>query len=163
VRLNTARPGQGLGAFVEAGPDHSALTITRQREWWGDQPEGANDRLQVAGEDLVNETITPRARRVIGIFAFDRGSDGVSDLSAPLQPFASIAFISAGDVYAPASPGGTGTVPVVMRPRGAPGIVHRVNVANWPSEGHRISVQLRDDVQAIDSYLEWLISRAGDD
>ena len=37
VRLLTSRPGEGLGALVETSDRHTALTINRQKEWWGDR------------------------------------------------------------------------------------------------------------------------------
>ena len=80
LRLLAGRPGEGLGALVETSDRHVALTFGRQKEWWG----GEGDHLWINGRDVLNAETAPRVKRVIGIFAFDRGSDGVTDLTAPL-------------------------------------------------------------------------------
>ncbi|MEU0562410.1 hypothetical protein [Dactylosporangium sp. NPDC006015] len=59
----------------------------------------------------LNEADSPRVKRVIGIFAFDEGSDGVTDLSAPLPEFYAQTFITGMDVYIPAR-GHTGVAAV---------------------------------------------------
>jgi hypothetical protein len=135
VRLLAGRPGEGLGALVETSDRHVALTFSRQKEWWG----GAGDHLWINGRNILNAATAPRAKRVIGIFAFDRGSDGVTDLTAPLPEFFAQTFITGMDVYVPA---GRGTVSIVVKQRG--GGLGLVPVPAWPSSGHRISVEIND-------------------
>jgi hypothetical protein len=135
VRLLTSRPGEGLGALVEAGDRHTALTINRQKEWWG-VPDG--DSLWINGRQVLNAANAPRAKRVIGIFAFDAGSDRVTDLSEPLPAFFSQTFITGMDVFIPAGP----LVTIVVGHRG--GGFDMVNVPGWRSSEHRISVNIDD-------------------
>ncbi len=139
VRLLTSRPGEGLGALIDTSDRHTALVIQRQKEWWGDQGD-AGDRLWINGRDILNAANAPRAKRVIGIFAFDDGSDGVTDLSAPLPEFFAQIFITGMDVFIPANPRALGSVSIVARHRG--GGVTALPVPNWPSSEHRISVEV---------------------
>jgi hypothetical protein len=136
VRLLTSRPGEGLGALVETSDRHTALTINRQKEWWG--AEG--DSLWINGRNILNAANAPRTKRVIGIFAFDAGSDGVTDLTAPLPAFFAQTFITGMDVFIPASD--RGLVSIVVGQRG--GGYDMVNVPNWRSSEHRISVNIDD-------------------
>jgi len=143
VRLLTSPPGEGLGALVETGPNHTSLVINRQKEWWGDQGD-LGDGLWLNGENILNAATAPRTKRVIGIFAFDAHVDGVTDLSAPLPAFFSQPFISGVDVFMPAAPAHLGLVSIVARSRAGQGI-DVVNVPNWPSDQHRITVNVNDN------------------
>ncbi|SDT29555.1 alpha/beta hydrolase [Actinoplanes derwentensis] len=132
VRLLTSRPGEGLGGLVDTSDRHTALTFQRQKEWWG----GEGDHLWINGRDILNPATAPHARRVIGVFAFDDSSDGVSDLTAPLPEFIAQTFISGVDLFIPA---GRSPVSVVARERG--GGRTTLPVPAWPSSSHRISVE----------------------
>ncbi|GIJ49430.1 lipase [Virgisporangium aliadipatigenens] len=137
IRLLTSRPGEGIGALTETGPHHSNLTISRNKEWWGDQGE-AGDAVFVNGTNVLNAANSPRVKRVIGMFAYDANVDRVTDLSAPIPAFYSQTFITGMDVYVPAR----GIVALAVRPRG--GGLDVVNVPAWPSDRHRIGVQVND-------------------
>ena len=144
VRLNTTEPDAGLSPYVETGPSHTALVVVRNREWWGDQSSAAaNDRLFLNGRDVVNAAIAPRGRRVIAPYVFDRGSDGVTDLSAALPPFSAVPFLTAADVFLPADAGGAGTHAIVQRARGERRS-RGLSVPNFPSSQERVSVQFKD-------------------
>jgi len=141
VRLLAGVPGQGLGALIETSDQHAALTISRNKEWWGDQGDG-NDALWVNGVDILNAANSPRVKRVIGIFAFDRNVDQTTDLTAPIPAFFSQPFITGMDVFIPAAPRNLGITFVVARSR--TGGLDVVNVPAWPSSDHRISIQIND-------------------
>ncbi|MEH1167728.1 alpha/beta fold hydrolase [Micromonospora sp. CPCC 205539] len=141
VRLATSLPGEGLGALVDTSDRHTALTIQRQKEWWGDQGD-AGDKLWINGRDVLNAANTPRVKRTIGIFAFDNDSDGVTDLTAPLPEFFSQTFISGMDVFIPATPAHLGLVSIVVGQRG--GGFDVINVPNWKSSQHRVTVSVND-------------------
>lgn len=138
VRLLAGRPGEGLGALVDTSPRHTALTISRQKEWWG----GAGDHLWINGRDVLTERNAPRTKRVIGIFAFDDNSDGVTDLSEPLPEFFSQAFITGMDVFIPATPAHLGTVSVLAGRRGDGPELN--TVPNWRSSAHRVTINVDD-------------------
>jgi hypothetical protein len=136
----------GLAPFIEVGPGHTALTVTRMREWWGNQADaGSNDALELNGLNVINPAIAPRARRVLAVFNFDKRSDGVTDTSAALSPFNLLSFLTGVDTYLPASPDASGTIAVKETMRGS-GHEETVNVPNWPSSQHSVSVYFRDYV-----------------
>ncbi len=146
IRLLTNRPGEGLAAQTEVSDRHSNLVITRYKEWWGDQGAGG-DSLAIDGLEVLNAANSPRAKRVIGIFAYDVHVDGVTDLSVPVPFLFSLPFITGTDVFIPAERPPRRSVAIVARPRGGGGHVDVVNVPNWPSSNHQISVQFNDHVQ----------------
>ncbi|WP_119732135.1 alpha/beta fold hydrolase [Thermomonospora amylolytica] len=139
VRLLTSRPGEGLAAQMQTGDRHANLVINRQREWWGDQG-AAGDSLRINGQEVLTAANAPRAKRTIGIFAFDAGADQVTDLTAPLQPFFGQPFLTGMDVHVPAGR----PVTVTARPRGGNGEVDVLTVPGLPSSGHRMGLQFDD-------------------
>ncbi|SCF21026.1 alpha/beta hydrolase [Micromonospora chokoriensis] len=141
VRLATSVPGEGLGALVDTSDRHTALTIQRQKEWWGDQGD-AGDHLWINGTDVLNAANAPRAKRTIAIFAFDDGSDGVSDLTTPLPEFFRQTFITGVDLFIPAAPAHLGLVRITVGQRGGGHDV--INVPNWRSSAHRVSINIDD-------------------
>ncbi|MCG5456573.1 alpha/beta hydrolase [Micromonospora sp. PSH03] len=141
VRLATSEPGEGLSGLVETSDRHTALTIQRQKEWWGDQGD-AGDHLWINGRDVLNAANAPRVKRTIGIFAFDDGSDGVTDLTAPLPEFFSQTFITGMDVFIPATPAHLGLVRITVGQRGGGHEV--INVPNWRSSTDRVTVSVDD-------------------
>ena len=137
VRLLTGRPGEGVGALIDTSDRHTALTVNRQKEWWGDQG-AAGDHLWVNGRDLLNPATAPRAKRVIGVFAFDDGSDGVTDLTTPVPEIFAQPFLTGADVFLPAGP----LVSVVVGHRGGG---HEVaSVPGWRSSAHRVTINVDD-------------------
>jgi pimeloyl-ACP methyl ester carboxylesterase len=141
VMLLTSLPGTGLGALTEVSEEHTNLVISRNKEWWGDQGD-AGDRLWINGRDVLNAANSPRAKRVIGIFVYDRGVDGVTDLTAPIPAFFSQPFITGLDVFIPAAPRNLGLAFVVTRSR--TGGLDALIVPSWPSKDHRITLQFND-------------------
>ncbi|TYB92572.1 alpha/beta hydrolase [Micromonospora sp. WP24] len=141
VRLLTSRPGEGLSALIDTSDRHTALTIQRQKEWWGDQGD-AGDKLWINGRAVLNAANSPRAKRTIGIFAFDDGSDRVTDLTAPLPEFFSQTFMTGMDVFIPAAPAHLGLVSIAVEPRG--GGLDVITVPNWRSSEHRVTVNVDD-------------------
>ena len=97
VRLLTSEPGTGIDLLREKSDRHESLTIVRYKEWWADQP-GLDDTMKVEGRSLLNAANAPRTKRVNAIFAFDAGSDGVTDLTAPLPALFALPFITGMDV-----------------------------------------------------------------
>ncbi|TDC88842.1 alpha/beta hydrolase [Actinomadura sp. 7K507] len=140
VRLLTSRPGEGLSGLVETGDHHSAFSISRQKEWWGDQGRDG-DSLRINGREILNAANAPRTKRAIGMFAYDAGVDRVTDLGEPIPAFFSTPFITGMDLYVPA---GRRPTSIVARPRGGQGRIDALVVPSWPSSEHRISVQLND-------------------
>jgi hypothetical protein len=131
VRILTTNPGEGSDALVEKSANHVSLIAVRNKELWGDQ--GAeSDLLAINGLNVLNPATAPIAKRVIGMFAYDVGSDGVTSLAAPIPAFFALPFQSGVDVFIPASADGSGTVSVGLQSRGA-GPVRTLNIPDRPS------------------------------
>jgi hypothetical protein len=135
----------GLEPFLDTSPDHTNVAVTRMREFRGDQTgAGANDRLSFNGLNVINAAIAPRGRRVLAVFNLDRNSDRVTDTGTSLFPFNALSFLTGVDNYMPSSPDASGRIAVreVMRQPG--GQTKTINVPNWPSSEHTVSVFFRD-------------------
>jgi hypothetical protein len=142
VRLLTSQPNGGVNLLIERSPKHSVLTIVRYKELWGDQ--GAeSDALSINGTGVVNPATAPIDKRVIGMFAFDTGSDGVSNVTVPHPVFFSLPFLSGVDLFLPAAAPPKGKVTVALRSRGA-GATRVVNVPNFPSSTDSVTINLND-------------------
>jgi hypothetical protein len=142
VRLLTAEPKTGLDVLTTKGDGHAVVIVTRNKELWGDQgPQ--NDVLSINGTNVINAATSPQSKRTIGLFAFDSGADGQSNVSAPLPAFFSLPFISGVDLAIPAERPPTGRVSVRLRSRGR-GPVRAINFPNFPSSTDRVSVQFND-------------------
>jgi hypothetical protein len=128
------------------GDEHAAMTILRYKEWWGDQGAG-NDVLEIDGVDLLNPANTPIDKRAIGLFVFDEESDGSTDLTAPMPVLAGLPFITGMDVFVAGSDPPDDTISVVSTPRGGGGKTVSLNVPNWSSTEHRMSIQFSDHLQ----------------
>ena len=143
VRLQTS-PAGGIGELLERSAKHVAFVVLRMREWRSDQsPQAANDELTIGGTNVLAPAIAPRARRLIAVFVFDRNSDGVTDLSAPVPPFGGTPFLTATDLFVKADPYGRGTVKLTERARDW-GRTSTIAVPNWPSLLHPVTVQFKD-------------------
>jgi hypothetical protein len=148
IRLNNEIPGKGLGSRMDTSDRHSNMYISRGAEFWGDQ--GAeSDVLTVNGTNICTAAICPLNHLVNAIFVCDNGADGKSDLTAPIPFFFTIIpfFLSGADLYIPAANPPTGTIALVLTPRGGGG-AQIINVPNWVSTKDRISVQFNDFIQA---------------
>lgn len=143
MRLNTSLPDQGLGALVERGPDHASIVVTRYKEWWGDHPD-QRDTLEIDGVDVLNAATAPVAKNAIGVFAYDVGSDGASDVSTPIPALFGLPFLTGVDHHVPAASPPDRTVTVASTPRGDAAHRQVVNVPAWASEDDPISVMFHD-------------------
>ncbi len=142
VRLNTGLPGEGIGAFVPTSDESVALTVVRQKEFWGDQGT-MSDELRVDGLDLLTSAISPRAGVNLALFAHDDGLDETTDLDkGELFPFSVIPFLTAADVFMPSAFVQPRSVALASTMRGAETTV--VNFPNWSSNAHRVTVQFDD-------------------
>jgi len=152
IRLNTSLPGLGLEALLPRSADTTNLVISRQKEYWGDQGD-RSDELRIDGLNIITPLISPRASVNLAVFAYDDGLDGVTDLDkGEVFPFPLIAFLTAADVAIPASSDASGTVSVTDVTRA--GNATTINLPNRPSDLHRITVQFRDDDQALERFTD---------
>ena len=90
----------------------------------------------------------------LALFAYDDGLDGITDLSkGELFPFNFLSFLTAVDVAILAVPDAANSVAVSDEARGS-GRRSIINVPNWPSDIHRITLQFRDDDQDIERFTD---------
>jgi pimeloyl-ACP methyl ester carboxylesterase len=163
VRLQTSPTG-GIGDQMERDLNSSALVITRQKEFWGDQ--GAdNDILTINGVNIVNAATCPLIKGiyrtgVVGIFAYDRFLNSITNLTAPIPYFYATAFMTGVDIYVPAADPPDGTTSLVLAPRGGGGKTQVINIPNWASLNHSVSVVFNDYVQEIDSWTKYVPRQA---
>lgn len=143
VRLQTSLPGESISAFIPRAEGAAGLLVQRMREFWGDQGD-QRDQLTINGLDILTADISPRSGVNLAVFAFDEGEDMLTDLGkGELSPFNNITFLTAADVFTPASPDGSGSIAVRLVTRGEGD--KQINVPNWPSTVNRNSVMFRDD------------------
>jgi pimeloyl-ACP methyl ester carboxylesterase len=145
IRLDTEEPGTGIGTALDVNDRQTDLIVVRYKEFWGDQ--GAqNDALQINGMNVVNAATCPIDKRVNAIFAFDKGADGISDVSTPIPFFFALPFITGVDLFVLAANPPDQTVSIVLTPRDGGGKTQVLNVANWPSLTDRVSLQFHEYV-----------------
>jgi pimeloyl-ACP methyl ester carboxylesterase len=151
VRLLSSEPDGPTRANTNTSAEHSALIVMRMREWYaldrddidGDQRDaltvgvvGKTDPVDVLPDFVGNATI--------GLHLHDdAATPGVTTRTA-LPYFADQPFQSGIDVFLPASADGSGTIRVVNVPRGDAERTQTLNVGNWPSSGHSVSVVFTD-------------------
>jgi pimeloyl-ACP methyl ester carboxylesterase len=131
-----------IEALVERGERHTGALVIRYKELWGDQGR-QNDVLRFNGVNACTAAICPIDKRVNALFAFDRLSDGRTDLSAPHPVFSSLAFITAADIFLPAARPATGTTTVSLRSRGE-GPVRTLTLPNFASTTESASLYFND-------------------
>lgn len=134
-----------LAPYLDSSPEHTNVSVTRMIEFRGDQTgTGANDRLALNGQNVINEVTAQRARRTLAVFNIDRGSDGVTDTRASLSPFNLLSFLTGVDIFLPASADHSGTIKVAEKSREPIGHVRVTNIPNWPSSDHSVSVYFKN-------------------
>jgi hypothetical protein len=142
----------GVAAYMNRSDHHSCLVIGRNKEFWGDQ--GVNsDILEINGVNVVTANICPQSKRVNGMFVYDKDADGVSNLAEPIAYYHGQPFFTGVDLYIPAADPPNGTISLVLTPRGGGGKTQIINVPNWASSNHRITVQFNDYVQDVKMLL----------
>ena len=155
VRLLSSPPGQGLDALIERSDGHTALVITRYKEWWGDHPT-RSDILMVDGTDVLNAATSPVSKNAIGVFAFDVGSDGTTSLGAPIPTLFGLPFITGVDHFVPAADPTDRTVEILNAPRGDLTQLQKMTVPNWASSRNAVSVQFDDHLQNAEGSLGYV-------
>jgi pimeloyl-ACP methyl ester carboxylesterase len=152
VRLLTSQAG-GIGDKMERSATTSALVITRNKEFWGNDTV-SNDILTINGVNIINAATCPIIKvpgftGVIGIFADDRFLDGLTNVSAPIPTFFAVGFMTGVDIYMPAADPPNGTISLVLTPRGGGGKTQVINMLNWESLDHSVSAPFNDYIQDV--------------
>lgn len=155
VRLLSSQPDGDIRERTNTSPEHSTLLVMRMKEWYGVDPapdspaagvDGQIDQLLISvdGAEPVNVITPDIGRTSIGLHLHDdTATPGETTLTA-LESFVGQPFQSSADIFMPASPDGSGTISVVNNVRGDTANPQQINVANWPSDLHTISVVFFD-------------------
>jgi len=152
VRLQTSAPG-GIGYYMNMSDNHSNLVISRQNEWRD------SDVLEINGVNVL-PALAPIRKNLIGLFVYDKDADGISNLTAPIPYYHAVTFMSGIDFFMPAADPPDGTISVVVTPRWGGGKRQVINLPNWASSEHAISVIVNDYVQEIDSWTKYVPRQA---
>lgn len=149
VRLLSSPPDGPTRVNTNTGDDHASLVVMRMREWFADGDH--RDVLTIATEhaggsegpvDVMDVDFVGNG--AIGLHLHDgEAAPGTSTLE-PLPYFADQPFQSGIDVFMPASESGDGLITVTNLPRGDADSPQVLNVPNWPSSLHAISVVFSD-------------------
>lgn len=166
VRLLSVAPGSPTLLNTLTGPNHAAAVVIRYREFWTTHPGGPQDVLEIATtsasrgdqapvnalQNVLSDGIAVGAS-AIGLHLHDNPADGVSSL-ALIPYFGTVSFQNGADVYMPAAGPPDGTITFRSLPRGDTARAQVLNTPNWASDAHRISVNLNDYVQDVNSWGE---------
>jgi len=150
VRLLSSGADSPTRVNTNVGDDHSAIIAMRMREWYavddadldGDQSD--NLLISTDGGDAVDALPDFVGNAAIGIHIHDDAATPAVSSLAALPYFSEQPFQSGVDLYMPASADGSGTITVTNIPRGDAGRPQTLNVPNWPSSLHAISVVFAD-------------------
>lgn len=145
VRLLSGPPDSPSRMNTNVGDGHTTMTVSRQREWL------ASDVLEIStmspsGDQPVVNAMTAAAGAAmgIGIHVHDAAaSPGNSTLGA-LPYFSMQAFQYGVDVFMPATDPPDGVITVRNLPRGDMAQPQLLNVPNWASSQHHISIMFSD-------------------
>lgn len=152
VRLLSGDPDGETATNTNTGDDHASLIVMRMREW---KP---SDVLTVettseGGDEPAVDVITDEVASSSGGFGSigihlhdDTETPGESSL-ALLPYFAEQSFQTGVDVFMPAADPPDGTITLTNLPYGDEEHPQVIRVANWPSDGHRITVMFADYTQ----------------
>jgi len=144
VRLLTVPPDSPFSTNADSSDGTSGFVLTRYREFWGDQGVN-NDVLTVNGFNIISPTNSPISKRVNAMFVFDDGLDGVNNIVTPNPFYFALPFITAMDVFIPGTDPPNGVTHIENTSRG--GLTATINVPNWASSKHIISIVLHPHVQ----------------
>jgi pimeloyl-ACP methyl ester carboxylesterase len=154
VRLLSSPPDGDTRANTNVGDDHASLIAIRMREWYAnDDPDDDGDERDVleittradgADEDAVDAIVEFVGNGAIGLHIHDDAATPGETTRAPLPYFSDQPFQNGIDVFLPASDAADGTISVRNIPRGDSALPQTLNVPNWPSSGHSISVVFTD-------------------
>src|SRR5262245_2355213 len=144
MRLLAVDPSIPPGNLIEANAPQSDTTsgfvLTRYREFWGDQGPN-NDVLTVNGLNIISPTNSPISKRVNAMFVGDDHLDGVNNLVTPNPFYFALPFITAMDVFIPA------TIPpdsvIRLENTSREGFAATINVPNWATSTDVISITLQ--------------------
>jgi hypothetical protein len=146
VRQLASSMGGGVGDYMDRDAGQTNLVVSRDKEAWGDQGV-SNTILTVNGVNIVNPATAPISKRTLSFFVYDLDSDRQSNVDTPIAYYHSLPFITGVDLFLAAADPPNARIRLALMDRGGVGMLQIINVPNWPSTSHRISVQFNDFAQ----------------
>ncbi len=150
VRLLSSEPDGTTRTNTNVGEGHTAVIAIRMREWYAeddpDLPGDQADRLELSvdGGEPVDVMAPFVGNEAIGLHLHDdAATPGETTLEA-LPYFSTQPFQSGVDVHLAASEDAGGVITVTNIPRGDTDLPQTINVPNWPSSNHSVSVVFTD-------------------
>ncbi len=146
MRLIVSEADSELSNIVETSNNSTNMVIVRDKELVGDAdsyPRQAvleNDSLTIDGQELISARAILARNATIGLYIYDAGSDGQSNVSRGISDFSSIPFVNGLDLFLPAITIVPGTISVVLEGRQNGGVIQQINVPNWSSATEKITV-----------------------
>jgi len=144
VRLLSSPPDGATRVNTNTSDDHTALIAIRMREWYGDGDRADSLTVQPDDGDPIEVITDATGNGGIGIHIHDDAATPGESTLGPLPYFSEQPFQSGVDAFLPASADGSGTITVTNLPRGDAEDPQVLNVPNWPSSTHAISVVFTD-------------------
>ena len=148
VRLLSSPPDGPTRANTNVGDDHSSLIAIRMREWYAEDDDltATSDVLEISvdGGDAGRRDHRLRRQRRIGLHIHD---DAATPGETTLEPLPVLRRAAVPERHRRVPAGiadGRGTITVTNLPRGDADHPQTLNVPNWPSSGHAISVVFTD-------------------
>jgi pimeloyl-ACP methyl ester carboxylesterase len=154
VRLLSSDPSGDTRTNTNVGDGHSSIIAIRMREWYAaddpDLPGDERDILEISTRSPsgdgspVNAIVAFVENGAIGLHIHDDAATPAQTTLVALPYFSDQPFQSGIDVFMPAADTPDGTITVTNMPRGDTSRPQTLNVPNWPSSRHSISVIFTD-------------------
>lgn len=150
VRLLSSGPDGDTRVNTNVGDAHAAIIAIRMREWYAyDDPDRSGDERDVLeigtpGAEPVNAVATFVGNGAIGLHVHDDAATPGKTTQATLPYFSDAPFQNGIDIYMAASDPPSETITVRNIPRGDRAAPQTLNVPNWASSRHSISVVFTD-------------------
>ena len=156
VRLLSGGADSAARVNTNVSDRHAALTVLRMREWTGDDILEVKETSKSAGEIAAVNVLTPDVTKPydtgmpgfmiwpIGLVLFDDAATPEMTTLDLLPYFPTQPFQSGADIYLPATDPTDGTITLTNYPRGDREKPQVLNVPNWRSSQHFISLIFSD-------------------
>jgi len=144
VRLLSGPPDSDSRVHTNTGADHAAVVMMRMREWTTEDKVDVST-ASTSGDQAAKNVITAEiTNNPISLFLQDDAATPAESSLALLPWFPMQPFQSGVDIFMPANETPDGTITVTNTPRGATDKPQTLNVANWASSKHTITVMFSD-------------------
>jgi pimeloyl-ACP methyl ester carboxylesterase len=154
-RLLSGPPDSPARVNTNAGDGHAALTVLRMREWMPsdvlaiktESEAGDQSEENVVTMDNVSKTTNVMGRSVgepIALYIHDDAATPGQTTLKKLPYFPDQFFQTGIDVFMPAADPANGTITITNQPRGDAEKPQTINVPNWSSTSHVITVVFSD-------------------